>query len=276
MLITDEICYIELHKTGCTHTLNILSELFEDNFRIVSKHNTYDTLPSDVLEGFEGKLKVGNIRNPWDWYVSLWTYGCQKMGWLYSELTKEYTFSGEHSYFGEEGIKFFIKKTLGMEYARLDPEIWKKIYSDPFNFENFNSWLELVLSPDKFYIPGGYKKNKMSDFAGFFTWRYLRLYTYRRKFLSIHSKEELLDYDRNENFMGLIIRNEALDDGIIELAKKIDFDLDKLNKILSKYQERTNKSERIRDYRKYYNDKSISLVSQYDSLIIEKYNYKFE
>ena len=76
--------------------------------------------------------------------------------------------------------------------------------------------------------------------------------------------------------MGLIIRNEALDDGIIELAKKIDFDLDKLNKILSKYQERTNKSERIRDYRKYYNDKSISLVSQYDSLIIEKYNYKFE
>ena len=75
MLITDKLVYLELHKTGCTFTRLVLAELFSDSCRIVGKHNLVETIPQDVLGDFETKTKIGNIRNPWDWYVSLWAFG---------------------------------------------------------------------------------------------------------------------------------------------------------------------------------------------------------
>ena len=87
MLITDELVYLELQKTGCSHTIKILSALNNKNCKIIGKHNTYDSIPKEDQGNFESKLKIGNIRNPWDWYVSLWAFGCQKKGGLYNLVT---------------------------------------------------------------------------------------------------------------------------------------------------------------------------------------------
>lgn len=56
MLITDEIVYLELQKTGCSCTLEILKDLYNKNSKIIDKHNTYDSIKKDDLGNFESKI----------------------------------------------------------------------------------------------------------------------------------------------------------------------------------------------------------------------------
>lgn len=270
MLITDRILYLDLHKTGCTHTSSILSEMFADSYTIIGKHNTYDTIPKEVLGDFEEKLKIGNIRNPWDWYVSLWAFGCGNVGALHNRLTRN-----RFTNFSIEKVKHLIKISLRMEYSWLKPEIWRELYSDSNNYKNFNKWLQLILSREKFEIGEGYKIKKLSKFAGLLTYRYITLYTYRKQFENIDSLVALNQYDSNENFMDVIIKNESIHEDLAEFSKKINYNIDDLNNILKNHQKRTNKSSRDRDYRKYYKDESILLVEKHEKFIINKYGYQF-
>ncbi len=270
MLITNKLIYIELHKTGCTHTRTILADMFKESHRIIGKHNNYESVPSNLMGDFNNKIKIGNIRNPWDWYVSLWAYGCQKQGGLYGRLTKD------DSLLSKDNLKHILKRYMNRGYPRLNPTIWRQLYSDPNNYANFNSWLHLILSIDKHDIGEDYKINTLSEFSGLLTFRYLRLYTYRKNFKNIDSRVKLKEYDINENFMDFTIKNERINEDLITLAKKIHFEEKKLISILKNYTGRINKSSRERDYRKYYNDKSISLVEKYEQFIVDKYNYQFE
>jgi len=78
----DELIYIQIQKTGCTHIASLLSMLF--NGEIIEKHNT--TTPEQIKST---KYILSSIRNPWDWYLSLWTYGVQGNGALMQRLTKK-------------------------------------------------------------------------------------------------------------------------------------------------------------------------------------------
>ena len=162
-----------------------------------------------------------------------------------------------------------------MEYKWLKPEIWRELYSDPYNYKNFNKWLQLILSHEEFEIGEGYKTKKLSKFAGLLTYRYITLYTYRKQLKNIDSLVALNQYDSNENFMDIIIKNETIQEDLAEFSKKINYNIEDLNNIIKKYQKRTNKSSRHRDYRKYYNDESILLVEKYEKFIINKYSYQF-
>jgi hypothetical protein len=203
----------------------------------------------------------------------LWSFGCQKKGGLYNHLVNK---KRAPSILSKQWIKDKIKKSLKMEYPSLNPELWRTLYSDSDNVENFNAWLELILSPDKYFIGEGYKTNKMSNFAGLLTYRYLNLYTYRKNFENIDSNQKLEQYDIEENFMNFIIRNESLEEDLIEVGEQLEWNMDVLNSILNANQKRTNNSKRNRDYKHYYNDQSISLVSKYDDFLIKKYGYSFE
>lgn len=271
MLITDKLIYLELQKTGCTHTLKILSELFKDNYTIVGKHNTYDAISKRILGDFNNKQKIGNIRNPWDWYVSLWAFGCQNNGELFVRLTTKGL-----RFINNEGIKVIANRVFTKSHSRIDPEIWKKLYADPNNKENFREWLRLILLEPNHYIGEHYKSIPLSNFAGFLTHRYLRLYTNRKGMDIINSKEALLEYDKMHNFMDLVIRNETIHQELLENIDLIGGERNKLVEILNKYQTRTNKSTRERDYRFYYDAKSVDCVLRYDSFLIDKYNYSFE
>ncbi len=235
--------------------------MFQDSHTIVDKHNTYDKIPAKILGNFEEKLKIGNIRNPWDWYVSLWAYGCSKRGGLYSFLTK---------------LENTSERTTNLTHSENDSELWQKLYSDAYNRSNFNVWLQLMLEEKRQIIGENYRAKKLFDFSGLLTFRYAKLYTTREGFDSIDSKPAIKLYDKEKNFMDLIIRNESLNEGIKEIAKRTNFDLEALIPIFKKYEMRTNKSSRNRDHRYYYDPKSIELVEEYESLIVNKYNYKFE
>lgn len=270
MLITNQLVYLELEKTACTHTLSILSDMFGSSAMIIGKHNTYDSIPCSIMGDFNSKLKVGNVRNPWDWYVSLWAFGCLKKGFLYNQLTRNFPL------FSKRGRKRILRGLKREQYTWLNRRIWKNLYSDPNNIEHFNTWLKLILSNDKFEIGDDYKVKTYSNFAGFLTHKYLHLYTERKGVSAIRSLSELQAYDAKHNFMNVILRNETLNEDFLNLARAINYDTDILRKILDQNQERTNASNRKRDYREYYDKESVELVEEYEQFIIDKYNYGFE
>lgn len=270
MLITEQLIYIELHKTACSHTRSILSAMFGDAATIIGKHNTYDAVHQNIIGDFESKLKVGNIRNPWDWYVSLWAFGCQKKGFLYNRLTQQTPL------FSKRGIKRKLRYLKGQEYVWRNSKIWINLYSDANNIENFNTWLKLILSNDKFEIGEEYKRKKYASFAGLLTHRYIHLYTDRKELSTVSTLSELQSYDAKHNFMNVMLSSEKIEKDLIDLARKINYSTGTLSKILNQHQKRTNASDRERDYRKYYFNESVELVAKYEQLIIDKYNYGFE
>ena len=87
MFVNERLIYLQLQKTGCTHVAMLLDKLIGGEQ--VGKHNR---LPARLES--EGRLIVGSVRNPWDWYVSLWAFGCEQCGGLADRLTSGFTFRG--------------------------------------------------------------------------------------------------------------------------------------------------------------------------------------
>lgn len=244
--------------------------MYPDTHKIIGKHNPISSISKEELGDFNAKFKFGNVRNPWDWYVSLWTFGCQNMGGLKGRLTEEYAL------LSPMGIRQAARRFVGKSLQRKDPKIWQKLYSDPYKKENFHEWLKLILSEQGHEIGEAYKINPIASFCGLLSFRYLKLYTKHDGFKGIGNYEELKAFDQQANFMDLIIKNENLNEGMYEFAKRMNFSEQELSAILENFKERTNTSKRDRDYRNYYDQASIDLVGESDRLIIEKHGYGFE
>jgi hypothetical protein len=80
MYIADRLIYLRLQKTASTHIGKFLQSMIPG--RLIGGHRRLQERRLAVR-----RYIIGSIRNPWDWYVSLWAYGCQGKGGLYKWLT---------------------------------------------------------------------------------------------------------------------------------------------------------------------------------------------
>ena len=117
----------------------------------------------------------------------------------------------------------FIKEKIGLLYPKLDSKVWSKLYSDPFKIKIFSSWLKLILSVGKHDIGEKYNTSKMASFAGFLTYRYIKLYTYGGKKYAkkIGSLFELIKINKSRNFIDIIIKTENLHRNILDIPEII-------------------------------------------------------
>ena len=75
MIFHPDFVFAHLEKTGGTFIEKFLSRRIKDaNHR--PKVNRHDSLYlyKDDIEGYENIIKVGYIRNPYDWYLSFWCF----------------------------------------------------------------------------------------------------------------------------------------------------------------------------------------------------------
>ena len=80
MFVTDKLIYLQMQKTACSHIAAMLAETVGGR-----KIGLHIPLPRRLHS--TDKHVVGSIRNPWDWYVSQWSYGCAGRGALRNRLT---------------------------------------------------------------------------------------------------------------------------------------------------------------------------------------------
>ena len=108
MFVCENLIYLQLQKTGCSQVTRLLEETVGGEQR--RKHGRLD-------EPLSGRLLVGSIRNPWDWYVSLWAFGCSGRGAIRRRLTHPRRDKPWRAYVPGRSVPARSLRTLG-EQAR--------------------------------------------------------------------------------------------------------------------------------------------------------------
>jgi hypothetical protein len=257
MYINDYLIYFALHKTGCTHVLKLLNNIPGLNGKEIGKHNNIYDVPAAALSDFEKKIKCGNVRNPWNWYVSLWAFGCMKKGGLYDQLAR----------------KSFLRKIKKPTLFFESKNEWQIVYANHEDPALFRRWLKMVLVEKRNEI-AGFGNNSIPDFMGLMTYRYLHLYTYHfeQDAQLIKQIDDITAFDRKNNFINFFIRNENLEADFADLVRTagIMYDAIENTKKISK----TNTSNRTH-YSAYYDEETRLLVAEQEQFIIKKHSYEF-
>lgn len=274
MYISDKLLYIDLHKTGCTHIRRLLDECIKGER--IGKHNRYPQLPTD-------KFIVGSVRNPWDWYVSLFAYGCSGQGALNRRLTKRFD-----SYYYQQGLRnemvasslpfFPLIKTLLSDISK--PVAYcRDLYNDPNDVQNFRKWLKLMFSKEnRISVGEGFAFSIVSDVAGLYTYRYLKLFIKDVNELFLGKKltntNALNEFDSLNNATDWMIKTENLEADFLAMLDAADIHITNHLRqvVLEKGGKKTNASKHLPS-RDYYDQETNDLIAEKEALIIEKYNY---
>jgi hypothetical protein len=266
MFISKKIVYLEMQKTGSTHVRQVLKRYVGG--KTGERHEQLVD-----YESMKDRLIASSIRNPWDWYVSLWNFGCSGSGGLARYLThapiSEIRHATQHSGWGV-GLS-----TAGRALARFGrhPQ-WRKLYSDRDNQDHFRAWLRLILGEEGLFIAKeGYAASAIKTEIGLMTFRFLALTTEFNAWNAVGrqttSRERIRAFASTHGIARRILRmeqlNQDLHDLLAVIGKPVSIEeLDAIGK--------TNASAHAK-YGHYYDAETIELVAQRDWLIIERFGY---
>ncbi len=265
MFVSERLVYLELQKTGCTHIGTLLANCIAG--KQIGKHNR---LPADLAAS--GRYVVGSIRDPWDWYVSLWASGCRHYGGFWERVTQRSfrrpLVRRRHLWRDLVDIRRETSKPVGA---------WKRTYADPRDQKLFREWLGLAFSPKRRYDFGEkYGSSAIASFAGLLTFRYTNLYSKDVSHLfsrnCTNDIEELVEFDKENNILDFVIRNESLERDLIEALRCAGYGLTDEQVDGIHAAEKTNISSR-EDVGYYYDEETVEMVMRMERFIIEKYGY---
>jgi len=267
MFKSKELIYIQLQKTGCTHIASLLSKLFEG--KIIGSHNA--ATPKLIKSG---RFFISSIRNPWDWYLSLWTFGCQGRGSLWRHLAKRA--NPLQVLKAQRRNPFKVIQACFDEMTR-DVEKWRRVYDKASDVTSYRKWLKMIHSSgNSRYLGEGYSDTTITGQCGFMTYRYLYLCCRDPRQLKmpdvISCYEELVNFNKKNCYIDYFVRQEALEDSLFEAIELVR-PLTERDRDVILSAKKTNTSERPFSIQDYYDQESIDLIGNRDRLIIDKFNY---
>ncbi len=274
MFIADGLVYLELQKTGGTHIRRLLEKYTSGH--PVGKHNRLRTENG-------GSFVFGSIRNPWEWYVSLWAYGVAGKGAVRARCARGLDFHYYRRLLPKAMGKNWLTPTqlvISMYHDALKPvREWQAAYDNPEDPELFRAWLGLLLDRRRrFDVGEGYGFSPLSRHAGLLTYRYFRLFTqgdpvYRDK--RLRSSAGIGEFDREFNICREMIRTESLEEDFIRIMGDAGYSLSdgEVAEIRNRTGGKTNVSER-QPASYYYDPETVDMVAVRDEYLIEKYGYQ--
>jgi hypothetical protein len=266
MFQSDELIYIQMQKTGCTHIASLFSKLFIGEQ--IGKHNaaTDDQLASC-------RYFISSIRNPWDWYLSLWTYGVQGNGGIRHRLIKRHVWRAVKTA-AESPRKACVS---ALHELSKSARSWRKVYDRSDNVASFRQWLKRIHDPRHSHSLGeGYGFTSVPRLGGFMTYRYLRLCCRNLEELSrgksIVRPADLARFEKDNCYIDFFIRQESLEDDFCKAIEKVR-PLSAEEKEFVYRAKKLNASQRSLTFSDYYDCESLELVSRREELLIKKFNY---
>ena len=267
MFVNNHFIYIQMQKTACTHIAKLLSELFDG--KMIGKHNSASQSQIAKTPYF-----ISSIRNPWDWYLSMYTHGVLGKGGPYERLTQRHIL---------KAIRLNLvspRKSYASLYFELikDIEKWQGYYQQSFDATSFQAWLTEVLNPQNApFLGEQYGQGHIAKNVGFMTYRYFYLCcknTNQLRQKQTWDYQELVTFDKKNSYIDNFIRQEHLEDSLFKAIKDIPgFSKERFAKVIKTG--RTNESIRAGSLQTYYTDELISLVHRRDRLLIEKFGYSY-
>jgi len=264
MLVHDQLIFLQLQKTACTHIAAELQRRIGG--RIVGKHQALDSRAN------KDQLVVGSVRNPWDWYVSLWTYGCSGQGMVHNILTQETTATALRRSLRKPGAWPAIL-SRARRFSAAERAFWQSVYSDPYDPTAFKDWLLRLLKPRvKSDVFDDMRPLNFFDDVGLYTARYAQIFSlsgcWAQKATSIRNETALGTYLDCEVVVDRFIKMEQLEEDLASLLCDLGYNYtaDSLRG------EKRNTSKR-RDYQFYHDDETIALIAKQDRLVANRHNY---
>ncbi|MBN7797734.1 hypothetical protein [Parahaliea mediterranea] len=266
MFISDDLVYIQMHKTGCTHIAALLGKLVEG--QLIGKHNA-------ASEGLirSNRFFISSIRNPWDWYVSLWTYGVGGNGALRDNLTNRRIHDSIRLMrkYPRTGLKAAIR-----EISKPTRQ-FRELYDNEENVLSFRKWLALILDPSCSRSLGeGYSDTAIKEICGFMSYRYLYLCCQnprqlrgRNQFAGI---KDVREFDIENCYINFFIRQESLEKDFCKALEKV-MPLGESTKNQIHSARKVNQSRRPLPVSDYYTEDLIELVGRREKLLIDKFRY---
>jgi hypothetical protein len=280
MYVTDRLVFVELHKTGGTHIGKWLARLAPG--AQLGKHNR-------VPDALRSRFVIGSVRNPWDWYVSLWAYGCEGRGTVSRQVTRgldvPYLYRQLGAEMGRTGVRSLPAMVPAMlrqalHDARKDTAAWRRVYRDSGDAGAFREWLAMLFDPThRFDMAEGFGFCPVSEWAGLLTYRYLKLFTglderlYRDATLGTPEGTRALWEDTR--FVRAFVRNERLEDDLLAALEGAGHAVDAAGReaLLAARGRRTNASRRA-PAAHYHDDRTIALVAAREALVIANHGYE--
>lgn len=268
MIFTEKSVFLELAKTGSTYARYILLQM-PGSENVGKKHNIFSQLKPKNRERFSQSIKVASIRNPFEYYVSLYGFACSKRGGLYTRVMKR----PDYLSFYHPGHLF----TMTVAFLRWRSE-WRKVLQDANSIENFKRFLYLLLEQNPTGAGFHYGLCSAYRYIGYYTHDYLRTCTY--DFIpSVGSFSSFADFEEHQQekyFVDVMLRNESMRNDLLDRASDIGFSRDMVKAAIDNKPARSKTSSKHRPWQEYYDAETKKLVEEKERLIIEKFNYRFE
>jgi len=268
MFVSDKVVFMELQKTGCTHIRNLLKEIVGGQF--VERH-----IQADPGLFTDGRYFLGSVRDPWDWHVSLWAYGCDNKGDFHSNVTT----TGIR--LRKRGWKLHPLSTF-LDVLESRPnwhaQQWRRTCRDVNDPGAFRDWLHML--HDETYwrdVGEGYWRCGLNRFAGLLTYRYMKIFTCKKGELgalrAVSTPEQLAEHERKNGFIDYFIRNERLESDLLDALKFTKTEVPEETAARMMSRPRTNTSSKKHGPRYYYDAETEKLVGDRDRFIIDKFGY---
>ncbi|MGQ0485999.1 MAG: hypothetical protein ACT4SY_11695 [Hyphomicrobiales bacterium] len=255
MIEYDGFIYLDVNRTGSTHLLALL-DLVTGSKRV--RAHRHSSLTRGRPWGHAGgKLVFATVRNPWDWYVSLWAYGAD----------------------GRSSIRKYLSRHLDIhEMARL--------YNRESPADSFRQWLSAMNDPPFLAKVMGERlpQSGLAPVLGLYSYRFLRVTTRFPRLLLrspiIRKPRDAIGHLRRFGTFDEILHTENLASELIDFVERnqgrCNFRPDAADCIRNAENRHRNASRRsLGSYRDYYDDRTAALVAARDPLFVELFGYRF-
>ncbi|MEK8030660.1 hypothetical protein AACH06_07455 [Ideonella sp. DXS29W] len=273
MLIADKLVFIEFRNTGASHVEKLLQKIFGGE--VDNKHKAPG---EDVLSS--GRVVLGSVRDPWGWYLSLWSAGCAKQGDLYQRLTsdKAWVKIGEKL---EANAKARTDQAPADQVKRVvlpddlsahrATSFW---YADPDNVEAFREWLRVVCSlQTRRAVDPSMAKSPIGKIGGLMTYRYFLLYVRGagQMPVTIGTQEGLRAFEASNAFVHHVVRHDSLTEDLVMALERSNISLSDEHRKMIYDTKAAGRPSRIE---RFYDESSMELVARREKFIIERFGYQ--
>lgn len=280
MFKCDELTYIQLQKTAGNHIVGLLTQLFGGE--VSGKHN-----PATPEQLRAAPYFIGSIRNPWDWYVSLWTFGVGGRGILRRRLTERSGWSTVKATLKNPAANYRQGLLALTKDLTKDVNRWRRVYTRSDDVGSFRRWLAMIHGDGGGDVTAG-EEDYDDPHLGLMTRRYLSLYCRRdvptparvaaRVPLAHTAWDErhfarLREFEAAACYIDYFVRQESLAETLCAALENIR-PLTAAEKSQIAAAAKTNTSHRPLTLAAYYDPASVDLIRTRDRLIVEKFAYQ--
>ena len=265
MIIGKNFFISEMPKTGTTFLRNYFAQY--KNVELTIHHETINQNKRYNL--LEFKNRIGIIRNPYEWYLSLWKWSCKKKRGspIYSDLVSI-----------RLKLKRLIlnKRLFGYIFSQIikDRKKLKILFQDVNSKKNFNEFLNIMLNFKNRQIIGSNYSFVPFEDLGYMTYVFFSQNVLRKNYNKIYNSSykfnEVLSYNDSKIYTNVFFKTENLNYNLKKFLTKNNMKIKNFN-ILD-----DNSTSKVlkKNFKNFFSTKNILLIEKKEDYLFKKFNYK--